>query len=167
MAYVPLKNGLRIQVLPDTSCLPECQRHHFSAFIREPFRLVVWDDDPNHLLSRAQGIEDQLMNMIWKSEGDENEKPATALPVQTSSFTPSIREKERFSQDGNSTELLTEPRRKAVLIQPILTACTLILILAAIGSGWRQIAMEVKVDQRWTRLAFLAVVPVQIWLALV
>ena len=172
MSYVPLDNGLRIQVLPDISYLPECQKHHFAAFIQEPTKLVVWDDDPNHLLSRAQSIEDQLMNMIWNQGEDDNEKSSTAVPSKApskmGSHAPSVHVNEVFSsQNSNAGESLAEAPRKIVLIQPLLTAITLILIFAALGSGWRQIAIEVSADQGWIRLAFVVVVPLQIWLALV
>jgi hypothetical protein len=136
---------------------------HFAAFIQDPAILVVWDDDPNHLLVRAQGLEDQLMAMIWKVEEEDNEKANTVILSKTASRTPSIHIKELLG----SQESLAEPRRKIVLIQPLLTAITFVLIFAAMGSGWRQIAVELKVDKNWVRLAFVAVVPLQIWLALV
>ncbi len=168
MIYVPLDNGLRIQVLPSITYLPECQKHHFAAFIQDPSMLVVWDDDPNHLLSRAQNIEDQLMSMIWHQDGEEHEKVSTAVPSKATSRAPSIHVKDVFSsENSNIEESLAEPPRKIVLIQPVLTAITLFMVLAVIGSGWRQIAMELKVDNGWIRLAFVVVVPLQIWLALV
>lgn len=168
MAYIPLDNGLRIQVLPDVSYLPECQKHHFAAFIQNPSILIVWDDDPNHLLPHAHSIEDQLMNMVWNHGGEENEKATTTIASRAPSRAPSIYGKEvGRSQDSNSEEGLAEPPRKVVLVQSLLTAVTLALILAAIGGGWRQIAVELMVDSGWIRLAFLVVVPLQIWLALV
>ena len=172
MSYVPLDNGLRIQVLPSITHLPECQKHHFAAFIQDPSILVVWDDDPSHLLFRAQSIEDQLMNWAWNVDNEENEKSSTAVPSKIASravsHAPSTRVKEvSSSQVSDSEQTLAEPPRRVVLIQPILTAATLILILAAMGAGWKQIALELMVDKAWIRLAFVAVVPLQIWLALV
>lgn len=171
--YVPLDNGLRIQILPNMTYLPECQKHHFAAFIQDHTLLVVWDDDPNHLLDRAQNIEDQLMNMIWNGDEEGNEKASTAVPSKVASRTPSIRVKEFLglevlgSQNSDVEENLAETPRKIVLIQPVLTAITLLLVIAAIGSGWRQITLELMVDKGWIRLAFVVVVPLQIWLALV
>jgi len=49
----------------------------------------------------------------------------------------------------------------------MLTGCTLFLIIAAIGTGWRQIALEVDVDKNYIRCAFIFAAPFQIWLALV
>lgn len=168
MTYIPLDNGLRIQVLPNVTYIPECQKHHFAAFIQEPSILVVWDDDANHLLDRAQNIEDQLMSMIWNGEEEGNEKVSTAAPSKAVSRAPSVFTKEVFgSEDGDAEESLPEPPRKIVLIQPVLTAITLVLILAAIGAGWRQVALEIMVDKSYLRLGFVIVVPIQIWLALV
>ena len=172
MTYVPLANGLSIQVLPNLAYLAECQKHHFAAFIQDPAMLIVWDDDPNHLLSRAQGFEDQLMSMVWNVDDEENEKSSTAVPSKAASRAasraPSIRVKEGWSSEtSDSGERLAEPPRKTVLIQSVLTAITLVLIFAAIGGGWKQIAMEIMADKAWIRLGFIAVVPLQIWLALV
>ena len=72
------------------------------------------------------------------------------------------------SEHGDmSQEDLTEKPRRIVLIQPILTGITLFLIIAALGSGWRELVVELVVDKSWLRLAFLLVVPLQIWLGLV
>jgi hypothetical protein len=173
MPYVPLDNGLRIQILPNMTYLPECQKHHFASFILDPTLLVVWDDDPNHLLDRAQNIEDQLMSMIWNGDEEGNEKASTVVPSKVASCAPSIRVKEVLgsevvsSQNSDIEESLSEPPRKVVLIQPVLTAITLILVIAAVGGGWRQVTLELMVDKGWIRLAFVVVVPLQIWLALV
>jgi hypothetical protein len=160
LSYVPLKSGLRLQVLPDISHLPHCQKHHFAAFIQDSATLIVWDDDPNHILQRVQNIEDQLIQMIWKEDpdGDESSIPASAIPSQSNVNL----------SDGVhvENENAGRPPRRVVLIQPILAAITLILLMSAIGSGWREIAVEIKVDKSWLRLAFLAVVPLQCWLAL-
>lgn len=168
MTYVPLDSLLRIQVLPDINYLPQCQKHHFAAFIQDPSLLIVWDDDPNHLLSRAQSIEDHLMGMIWNVGDQDNDRAGMVEPSKTESGAPSVQLKADVNPlSGKSEESLVETPRKIVLIQPTLTAVVLTLILAAIGDGWREIAIELKTDHGWIRLAFLAVVPLQIWLGLV
>ena len=60
-----------------------------------------------------------------------------------------------------------EKPRQIVLIQPMLGAATLLLTILAIGSGWRQIAIETYVDRNYVRAAFAAVALPQMWLALV
>lgn len=167
IAYVPLEGGLRLQILSNVSQLPQCQKHHFAAFMKDSAILVVWDDDPNHILDRVQNIEDQLIDMIWKEASTEDE---TSTPRPTSrmpSRVPSTMNLKGFNADIEAfDEKMIQPPRQIVLIQPVLTALCLILLIAAIGSGWRQIAVEVKVDKAWTRVAFAAVVPFQCWLAL-
>ncbi|KAF2861281.1 hypothetical protein K470DRAFT_281569 [Piedraia hortae CBS 480.64] len=54
--YVPLPNGLRLQ---------------FVAFITDRGILVVWGDEPKHLLDRAQGIEKSPMEL--DASGSEND----------------------------------------------------------------------------------------------
>ncbi|MCJ1244565.1 hypothetical protein MMC30_001763 [Trapelia coarctata] len=162
LAYVPLADGLRLQILPNITYLPSCLKHHFAAFIQDSSILVVWDDEPKHLLVRAKKIEAQLMAMIWKPENyqldEKTNKPQSVLVTEIP-FNGS----ENGIVDGEEQK---EKPRKLILIQAVLCALTLALLVAAIGSGWRQIAIEVAVDKQMLRLAFAAVVPFQCWLAL-
>ncbi|KAI1609612.1 glycosyl transferase family group 2-domain-containing protein [Exophiala viscosa] len=161
LKYVPLESGLRLQILPSISYLPECQKHHFAAFIQDYKILVVWDDDPNHLLQRVQNIEEQLISMVWKEQADDDE----SAPPYTSAMPSTVNlNSGEGEQDVENTTVL--PHRRIVLIQPILTAITLILLISAISTGWRAMAIEIKVDKNWLRLAFLLVVPLQCWLGL-
>ena len=164
LSYVPLQDGLRLQILPDVTHLPRCQKHHFAAFINDTASLVVWDDEPRNLFKRAQHIQQQLMDMIWQEDSPYH----TEKPLGKNSQGVSVTD---FGVDSehadNSQEDLTEKPRRTVLIQPILTGITLFLIIAALGSGWRHLAIELLVDKSWLRLAFLLVVPLQIWLGLV
>ncbi|EXJ85841.1 hypothetical protein A1O1_06210 [Capronia coronata CBS 617.96] len=162
MAYLPLDSGLRLQILPSISYLPDCQKHHFAAFIQDYSILVVWDDDPNHIMRRVQGLMDQLIGMVWKEEtGDDDESATPAMSAMPSTVNLNGKEDSQESELTNSI-----PPRRVVLIQSVLTALTLVLLLSAIGSGWREIAVEIKVDKAWVRLAFILVVPLQCWLAL-
>lgn len=161
LEYVPLESGLRLQILPSISHLPEGQKHHFAAFIQDYKILVVWDDDPNHLLQRVQNIEEQLIRMAWNEQADDDESvpPYTSAVPSTINLNPGD-----GTHDAENT--LAIPPRRIVLIQPVLTAITLVLLIGAISSGWRAMAIEIKVDQNWMRLAFLLVVPLQFWLGL-
>lgn len=102
------------------------------------------------------------MARIWQDDTTLEEKSEKTSHVNTA--TASLDETEL---DMSSEDLATEKPRKTVLIQAILTGITLLLIIAALGSGWRQIAIETFVDKSMMRLVFFAVVPLQIWLALV
>ena len=72
-----------------------------------------------------------------------------------------------YSGDIDTEDNFQEPRRKIVLIQAVLTGLTLLLLVAAIGSGFRQIAIEIGIDHSYIRLAFIFAVRFQMWLALV
>ncbi|KAF2769078.1 hypothetical protein EJ03DRAFT_343541 [Teratosphaeria nubilosa] len=156
--YVPLKKGLRLQVLPDISYLPRCQKHQFAAFIADRGLLVVWDDEPKHLLDRAQRIQDELMEMIWNDHefDDENEKKDAAVVVN---------EIDGPSDDDVEPGTLEKPR-PIMLWMPITSAFTLGLTVFCIGLGWKEIAIELYVDHNYIRLAFVACVIPQIWLGL-
>jgi hypothetical protein len=164
--FVPLDDGLRLQILPTISDLPQSKKHHFAAFIRDSSTLVVWDDDPNEILGRAQNIEDRLMKTIWKQSGDEeDEKPAVNPRSKTGSRAPSV-----YRPDvggASDQEKLVEPPRRIVLVQPMIAAATLVLVIVAIGGSLRQVAVEIAIDNGYIRLALLVVAPFQIWLGLV
>lgn len=153
--YVPLKNGLRLQVLPDISYLPRCQKHHFAAFIADRGILVVWDDEPRHLLDRASQIEEGLMEMIWHEDVGEDEKGEDNVGVTEVSDT---------SSDPEAGAV--QKTRRIKLMQPCTTALTLLLVTAALGSGYRQIALEIKIDFNYVRIAFLLAFLPQVWLSL-
>ena len=154
--FVPLKGGLRLQVLPDMSYLPRCQKHQFAAFIADRGILVVWDDEPRHLLNRAENIEKKLMEMIWGSgeEGEEEEKK------DDSDSDDELEEDDQLER--------ADPRkpRRPVLIQSMTAACTMALTIACIGIGAGKIAYEIAIDHYYLRILFILVAPIQIWLGL-
>lgn len=163
LVYIPIQDNLRLQILPSVEYLPNCQRHQNAAFIRDQQLLVVWADNVDAAEERAESYLRQIVQVFSKGfEYDEKSKDqdifVTEMPVD--------------SEDGSSgvadlEEEVQEPARRPVLIQAMLTGCTLFLIIAAIGTGWRQIALEVDVDKNYIRCAFIFAAPFQIWLALV
>jgi hypothetical protein len=157
--YVPLKYGLRLQVLPDIYYLPRCQKHQFAAFIADRGILIVWDDEPRHILDRAQKIEKALMEMIWDDEDDEDEEEKTKEG--------SVGVIEGTGADEGDVERgAVEPRRRIKMLMPILTGCTILLNTICLGGGWRAIALENKVDHGYMRLCLLLATLPQIWLGL-
>lgn len=156
--YVPLRDGLRLQVLPDISHLPRCQKHQFAAFIADRGILVVWDDEPRHLLKRSQDIQEALMAMIWPEEGEEelDEKDPKVHEVNV----------EEIGSDVDEMEAGIEKPRPIVLYQAIITAITLCLVTVAMGSGYAAIAKEVYLDGNYIRVAFVLALPAQVWLSL-
>lgn len=149
---VPLLNGLRIQILPTIDDLPRARKHQFAAFVASDALLVVWDDDALHLVTRAKAIERELMELVWKTgepeEGDEKTANIASYEI-----------------DEESGEVIPE-KRPLHLQNTVLVALTLILILTAMGAGFRQLAIQVAVDGGYTRLALLALTPVQIFFTL-
>ncbi|KAF1354804.1 glycosyl transferase family group 2-domain-containing protein [Delphinella strobiligena] len=156
--YVPLKDGLRLQVLPDISYLPRCQKHQFAAFIADRGILVVWDDEPRHLLKRAQNIQEALMAMIWPEEGEEeiDEKDFKNHDINVNEFSG--------EEDVEATG--TEKPRKIVLNQSIITSFTLALIVVVTGLGYQKVAKEIYLDGNYVRLCFVLVFIPQSWLSL-
>jgi hypothetical protein len=80
-ASIPISENLRLQVLPDISYLSRCAKHQFAAFIADRAILVVWDDQPEKLISRGQSLEKSIMDLIWNmdSEQEPSEKKSAAV----------------------------------------------------------------------------------------
>ncbi|RFU31186.1 hypothetical protein B7463_g5182, partial [Scytalidium lignicola] len=150
---VPLLNGLRIQILPTIEDIPRARKHQFAAFVASEGLLVVWDDDALHLVPRAKAIESELMELVWKSSSSDDEEKKGATTVQ------------EIRIDEESGEIIPE-ERPIHLQNTILVALTLILIFAALGAGFRQLAIEVAIDNSYIRLAFFALTPIQIFFTL-
>ena len=72
---------------------------------------------------------------------------------------------EKFEESTEDQPLIEKPRRMA-LFHSVIVALTLALTMSAVGGGWRQIAVQTDIDKSMTRLAFIAVVPLQVWLGL-
>lgn len=155
--YVPLSDGLRLQILPTVEYLPQCQKHHFGAFIQDQQILVVWDDEAKNLLKRAEHIERSLLEMIWsEGEAEVDEKKGGGQVTATDLGIGSDLE------DGYGTD----PKRPTLLINPIMVAATLCILVAALGLGWRKLSLEIAVDGNFVRLALLAVAPAQMFVSL-
>lgn len=180
---IPLGDGLFLQLLPDVPALAGCARNTQAAFIKDHAMLVVWGDSPNLVLSRAAEVEQRVIGVFSRGMEafteivEEDEKQAAQKAAKQRKKARANKSPWQFwkapeitvdevASDVDSEDQV-EPPRKAVLIQSVLCALTLILIILALGTGWRKIAIEIVVDKKWIRLAFLLVTPLQIWLALV
>lgn len=151
---VPLMNGLRVQILPTIQDLTRARKHQFAAFVASEGFLVVWDDDALHLVQRAKAIESELMELVWKTgitdDDDDENKGSAAAEAEIDEETGDVRPDQRPIHLQNS----------------VLVALTMILVLVALGAAWRQLAIEVSVDGDYTRLALIALFPVQIFFTL-
>ena len=151
---VPLMDGLRVQILPSIADLPRARKHQFAAIVASEGLLIVWDDNTGNLIQRAKLIETQLMELVWRA-GEEEEIDEKAGGM--------VKELE---VDEESGEILQE-KRATHLINTILVFFTLIIVVVMLGAGLRSVAIEIAVDGNFIRLAFLALIPVQIFFTLV
>lgn len=159
--YIPLSNGLRLQVLPSMRELPRCQKHHFAAFIQDLQILVVWDDEPKKVLARADALEMELMKMIWGT-GEEEEEPEQDQEKEAE-------KSQGVEVDVNDVDLETgfeTERRETKLSSPLIVSVTLALCISCMGLGLRSLAYEIAMDGWYTRLALVAVIPVEMWVAM-
>jgi hypothetical protein len=154
-SFIEVQYGLRLQLLPDVSYLPRCQKHQFAAFISNPGLLVVWEDQPSRIINRVEKLELALVQMIWGT-------PAPG--VNDDQQTATIQDVTSEVESGDES---SESGRGIVLVQPVASAATLALAIAAIAAGWRQVALEIAVDRTFLRVAFLLSFLPQIWCSLV
>ena len=162
---VPLRDGLRVQVLPNIMDLRTCQRYQNAAFIKDTALLVLWADSPQEIIRRSKDVQSQMMENFSQGMSPYDEK-SSARESQAVLVSEMPMEGPNYDEENAGVRHEDGPRR-LVLNQAVLTALTLILIIAALGSGWRQMAVEIAVDHTYLRVAILVVVPLQIWLALV
>ena len=153
---VPLTNGLRVQILPTVDDLPRARKHQFAAFIASEQLLVVWDDEAMNLIPRAKAIENELMELVWKTGEPEDEEEANEKKG------PAVVETEINEETGEYVS-----KRPTNIQNSILVGITLTLVVSMLGAGFRQIAIEITVDRSYLRLCFLLLVPIQIFFTLV
>jgi hypothetical protein len=149
---VPLLNGLRVQILPGIEDLYRARRHQYAAFIASESFLVVWDDDPAHLLTRAKSIEAELVRFVWDSKDDVDGDEGEALNG------------EGFDEEAGQ---VSKGDRPIIYYNAFLVACTLCLLIVLLGLGYQKIAQEIILLKRWTSLVFVAMTPISVFLALV
>ncbi|TVY55817.1 hypothetical protein LCER1_G005121 [Lachnellula cervina] len=158
--YAPLGGGLRLQVLPSVEHLARCQKHHFGAFIADQKILVVWDDEPQNLMKRAENIEKSLVHVIWEGSDhvyDEKKTSPLVSSMELSEVTITPRELE---------EAPAAEDRPTMLMNPITVGLTLTFLIATLGLGWRQMAQQIAIDGKYSRLALITAIPCQIFASL-
>ena len=153
---VPLDDrGLSVQIVSTLPDLARAQKMQYAAFVASEGLLVVWDDDPMHIIARADNIEKKLTGLVWASNGSriivDGEKGSRVAVMEVDS----------------ETGLVVPQERPTFLLNTVLVAFTLTLIVTVVGAGFREIAIEISVDKNMLRLAFLALTPVQVFFSLV
>ena len=164
LLYIPIQDNLRLQIVPDVEYIPRCQRSQGAAFCKNQDMLVVWGDSVDATEQRADKYLKQMVEVFSQGFGTYTEKEKDNVMVKEM---PMDGSEDAYSGDMDPEENIQEPRRKIVLIQAVLSGLTVLMVIAAIGSGFRQIAIEIGIDHSYIRLAFIIVVPFQMWLALV
>lgn len=156
---VPLKNGLRVQILPCLADLPRARKHQMAAFLAAEGLLIVWDDVANNLMDRAKNIEEELIQLIWSLDNQNEEVDEKA---DHPSKAPHVTATEVDSESGAPVP----QSRPTHLLNTILVTLTIILIITLLGAGFREVAIEVDVDHNYVRLLFLLLTPIQIFFTL-
>jgi hypothetical protein len=156
LPYVQIQSGKRLQLIPDIASLPFCQRNQSAAFVASHQMLVVWDDSTGAIVRRAEEIQYSLMTMVCGDDVSEDMEGK-------GQFVSGKEYDDYFDLNGTGED----EERRPQLWQSIYTSMALLLMIAALGSGLRQIAIQQMHAPDWRR--FLFVIPLfgQLWLSLV
>lgn len=100
-------------------------------------------------------MENEMMNLSWNAE---------AYSEYGMEKTGNISIEELDTEESGTPASAERPTH---LLNAILVGFTLFLITVMLGAGFRQIAIEVVVDQNYLRCAFLLLTPVQVFFTLV
>lgn len=162
--FVPVPDGLRVQILKPMMDLPQCKLHHFAAFVEDLKTLVVWDDEVDHLLQRAEDLETGFVKLIWApsdglDDGDEER------PLKNSDDTPL--EEKPADCDPESLADSGQEKRPARILQATMSGLTLLLVTICLGVGWKMLVLEIRADGKWLRIRLIAMTPVQVFISLV
>ncbi|KAK0727135.1 glycosyl transferase family group 2-domain-containing protein [Lasiosphaeria miniovina] len=171
--HVPLPDGLRVQILPTMADLPRGQLHHFAAFVENARLLVVWDDEPEKLLARAENLEARFIEMVWGGgEARKNADGDDDADESHPSSSTAAGEKRRPGSSAHGAadadaDLEEAAEHRPVRLESAVTvAITLALCISCLGLGWRALALESAVDGDYTRWALLVVSPAQMFVSL-
>lgn len=173
-SFVSLPNGLRLQVLPDISYLPHCQKHQSAAYIDDRGTLIVWDDDPRDIVERAARLERELLHLIW--QGDlasfaviDNEKYDKMMKSTVTSAAVSecsISDTSSDLEAGAATTKAPSTKRKTPLLLPCLVLVTVFLTVLSLGTGYRRMAIELAYDGSYMRFVLIVIFPLAVWISL-
>jgi hypothetical protein len=154
--FIPLPDGLQLQVIHSIAELPRCRKHQCAAFIRDAGILVVWDDDPKLMIQRTEGFVQNFMAVVWKGTDDDDD--VDNLPVSKEA---------RNTIYGEPEAGITEAPRTTQLLSPLIVMISLALMFVCFGLGARKLAIQSQVDGDYTRFALLAVTPLTAVVSLV
>lgn len=130
-------------------------------FVRHPGILVVWDEDSDQIVERAVRIERHLVDMPWtptfENEGDSQPEEQDTSMADVEKGSPKV------VVEDEDLQFWDKPR-PTMLWQPLVVGCAGCLTLFCLSIGWRELAVQIKIDHDWTRLLLVIVSPLQLWL---
>ena len=113
-------------------------------FITDSELLVVCDDEPSNLISRAADIEDQNTQIIWKMSDHDEEDLQSVMYI-----------KEATMMD-NKAQAVAPEERHTHLINTVLMALCLIIVTALLGLAARALAIEIAAASNLVRTVSVA-----------
>ncbi|KKY18242.1 putative glycosyl transferase family 2 [Diplodia seriata] len=148
-AEIPIRKGLRIQIIPTVEELVYARKHQYAAFVANESLLVVWDDNPENLATRAESIQDDLLKSAMSSyEAGFGEKGAIVEETEL------------------DVEAATEKERPTVYYNSMCTALSLAILVTLSGLGWQQIAREVSLLKSYMSILLVLMTPINWFFAL-
>ncbi|GME28434.1 Glycosyl transferase family 2 [Neofusicoccum parvum] len=148
-AEIPIRKGLRVQVIPTIEELVYARKHQYAAFVASESMLIVWDDNPDNLAARAESIQEDLLKSAM------------------SSYEAGFGEKGGIVEEAEiDVEAATEKERPVVYYNSICTALSLTILVCLSGLGWQSIATEVSLLKTYMSILLVLMTPIQWFMAL-
>lgn len=148
-AEIPIRKGLRVQVIPTVEELVYARKHQYAAFVASESLLVVWDDNPENLAARAESIQEDLLKSAM------------------SSYEAGFGEKGGIVEEAEiDVEAATEKERPTIYYNSLCTACSVAILVALMGLGWQSIAREVVLLKSYLSILFVLMTPINFFFAL-
>ncbi|KAK0660554.1 hypothetical protein DIS24_g3065 [Lasiodiplodia hormozganensis] len=148
-AEIPIRKGLRIQIIPTIEELVYARKHQYAAFVASESLLVVWDDNPENLAARAESIQEDLLKSAMSSyEAGFGEKGAVVDEAEV------------------DVEAAAEKERPTVYYNSLCTAVSLAILVTLSGLGWQQIAREVSLLKSYMSILLVLMTPINWFFAL-
>ncbi|KIW12161.1 hypothetical protein PV08_09436 [Exophiala spinifera] len=165
--YVPYTQDQRISILDSIEEVCQAHRHHYAVFVRSTGLLVVWDEDAVEITDRAIRIEKHLVDLVWAMSSEQERDIHTiesAEPPREDATASVVTAQPLPATPAEAETGAPEAPRQTLLWQALVVGCGGCLTVFCLSIGWRNLAVEIKIDHSWTRLLLVVASPLQLWL---
>ena len=185
--------GQVIQVIDNIHELKYAQLSQQAALVRQEQCMIIWSEGFEELIRGIEAVQQNILSALWSDTSflvqeaqDLELKQAKDEKTQRSQ----VQDTRRFTwfnkSKGQETEVnvnvtsvepsetgsllneddLPDQKRKMILVQPFIVACTHVAICAVLGVGLKNMLEQYLVDGKFVHFALLAIFPLSYFFAM-